>query len=85
MEDAATAEISRSMVWQWIHSNKGILDDGRKVTIELVNSIVTDELNKLKATNTKKLPFDKAAEVFTKIAIADEYEEFLTIPLYETF
>jgi malate synthase len=46
MEDAATAEISRSQVWQWIRSPKGVLDDGRKVTRELFHDILKDEAAK---------------------------------------
>jgi malate synthase len=49
MEDAATAEISRSQVWQWIRSPKGVLDDGRKVTADLVRDLVPQELEKIKA------------------------------------
>ena len=49
MEDAATAEISRSQVWQWIRSPKGVLDDGRKVTADLVRALVPEELAKIKA------------------------------------
>lgn len=81
MEDAATAEISRSQIWQWIYSPKGILDDGRKVTVELVNAIVAEEMAKLRVNS--KLPFEKAAEIFTQIATAPKFEEFLTLPLYE--
>jgi malate synthase len=47
MEDAATAEISRSQVWQWIRTPKGVLDDGRKVTAELVQAWVPEELESL--------------------------------------
>src|SRR5258705_4623507 len=49
MEDAATAEISRSQIWQWIRSSKGVLDDGRKVTVELFRALLKDELVKVKA------------------------------------
>jgi malate synthase len=49
MEDAATAEISRSQVWQWVVSPKGILDDGRKVTVEMVRPMIAEELAKVKA------------------------------------
>src|SRR5262245_35888042 len=49
MEDAATAEISRSQVWQWIRSPKGVLDDGRKVTADMVRALVPEELAKIKA------------------------------------
>jgi malate synthase len=83
MEDAATAEISRSQLWQWIHSPIGILQDGRKVTPELVNSIVQEEVARLKGSGSK-LPFEKAAEAFTKVAVDKHFEEFLTVPLYET-
>src|SRR5205085_138411 len=46
MEDAATAEISRSQIWQWIRSSKGVLADGRKVTVELFRSLLAEELAK---------------------------------------
>jgi malate synthase len=82
MEDAATAEISRSQVWQWIRSPKGLLDDGRKVTAELVNQLVPEELAKVKADGFEGL-FDRAAEIFTQISTQDEFAEFLTLPLYE--
>ncbi|MGB2815804.1 MAG: malate synthase A, partial [Burkholderiaceae bacterium] len=49
MEDAATAEISRSQVWQWIRSPKGVLEDGRKVTAEMVRTLIPEELAKVKA------------------------------------
>lgn len=83
MEDAATAEISRSQIWQWIYSPKGILDDGREITVELVNAIVAEEMAALKVNS--KLPFEKAAKVFSQIATAPKFEEFLTLPLYEQF
>src|SRR5581483_12161224 len=47
MEDAATAEISRSQVWQWIRSDKGVLDDGRKVTKALFSALLREELPKV--------------------------------------
>jgi len=46
MEDAATAEISRSQVWQWIRSPKGVLNDGRKVSKDMVKALIADELTK---------------------------------------
>ena len=82
MEDAATAEISRSQVWQWIRSPKGLLDDGRKVTAELVNQLVPEELAKIKAGGFEGL-FDRAAEIFTQMSTQDDFAEFLTLPLYE--
>ena len=82
MEDAATAEISRSQVWQWIRSPKGVLDDGRKVTADLVRALVPEELAKIKAGGFDG-KFDRAAEIFTKMSTQDAFEEFLTLPLYE--
>ncbi|WKB51022.1 malate synthase A [Eleftheria terrae] len=82
MEDAATAEISRSQVWQWIRSPKGVLDDGRKVTAEMVKGFVAEELEKVKATGVPG-KFDRAAEIFAVMSTQDEFAEFLTLPLYE--
>ena len=82
MEDAATAEISRSQVWQWIRSSKGVLEDGRKVTAEMVKALVPEELAKIKADGFEG-KFDRAAEIFTRMSTQDEFAEFLTLPLYE--
>ena len=82
MEDAATAEISRSQVWQWIRTPKGVLDDGRKVTAELVRALVPEELAKIKAGGFEG-KFDRAADIFTTMSTQDAFEEFLTLPLYE--
>jgi malate synthase len=82
MEDAATAEISRSQVWQWIRSPKGVLDDGRKVTAELVKSYVPEELARIKAGGFEGR-FDRAAEIFTTMSTQSQFAEFLTLPLYE--
>ncbi len=82
MEDAATAEISRSQVWQWIRSPKGVLDDGRKVTAELVRALVPEELAKIKAGGFEG-KFDRGAEIFTTMSTQDAFAEFLTLPLYE--
>ena len=87
MEDAATAEISRSQIWQWIRSPKGVLDDGRKVTKELFRSLLAEELPKVKtylgeATwNAGK--YEQGAELFARITTDDTYVEFLTLPAYE--
>jgi malate synthase len=82
MEDAATAEISRSQVWQWIRSPKGVLDDGRKVTAELVRRLVPEELAKIQAGGFAG-KFDRAAEIFTRMSTQESFAEFLTLPLYE--
>ena len=82
MEDAATAEISRSQVWQWIRSPKGVLDDGRKVTAAMVRPLVAEELAKIKATPAVG-EFDRAAQIFEKMSTDEAFAEFLTLPLYE--
>jgi malate synthase len=82
MEDAATAEISRSQVWQWIRSPKGVLDDGRKITAEMVKTLVPEELAKIKSSGFVG-KFDRAAEIFTQMSTQDAFAEFLTLPLYE--
>ena len=82
MEDAATAEISRSQVWQWIQSPKGMLDDGRKVTADMVRALIPEELARVKATGAQG-QFDKAAQIFEHMATGKEFTEFLTLPLYE--
>lgn len=86
MEDAATAEIARSQVWQWIRSSKGTLNDGRKVTAELVRSMVCEELAKVQAsigdTAWSYGKYESAARHFERLAIG-EYVEFLTLPAYE--
>ena len=86
MEDAATAEISRSQIWQWVRSPKGKLDDGRKVTADLVKALVAEELPKVKtylgaeAYATGRYP--EAAAMFERMCTGD-YNEFLTLPAYE--
>jgi malate synthase len=82
MEDAATAEISRSQVWQWIRSAKGVLDDGRKVTAELVRQLIPEELAKIEAGGFAGR-FDRAAQIFEQMSTQDTFAEFLTLPLYE--
>ncbi|GAA5157943.1 malate synthase A [Viridibacterium curvum] len=87
MEDAATAEISRSQVWQWVRSPKGVLDDGRKVTAGLVRSLIGEELFKVKATVAAQGEptdtYEQAAGIFETMSLAEDYPEFLTLPLYE--
>jgi malate synthase len=81
MEDAATAEISRSQIWQWIRSPKGVLEDGRKVTIELFRTLLKEELLKVKSQMTDGR-YDDAAALFDRLTADDQYEEFLTLPAY---
>jgi malate synthase len=84
MEDAATAEISRSQVWQWIRSPKGKLNDGRKVTAELVRDLMKQELDNVKkAVGGDAKPYDRAAQIFEQMSTSEQFTDFLTLPLYE--
>jgi malate synthase len=86
MEDAATAEISRSQVWQWIRSPKGTLDDGRKVTKELVAACLPEETAKIRellGTAYADGRYDEAARIFADLVNSDTFVEFLTLPAYE--
>ncbi|HWI37700.1 MAG TPA: malate synthase A [Burkholderiales bacterium] len=83
MEDAATAEISRSQIWQWMRSPKGVLDDGRKVSGELFKQLLDEELAKVKASLSQGGKYDEAAKLFEKITTDDKYVEFLTLPAYQ--
>jgi malate synthase len=87
MEDAATAEISRSQVWQWIRNERGRLNDNRKVTVELVRQIIGEELEKIKglvgAERYTGGNFQKATQLFDRLVTANEFVEFLTLPAYE--
>jgi len=78
MEDAATAEICRSQIWQWLH-NDAILSGGTPVTRELVTRIVAEEMAKL----GEAADFRAARETFEEVALADDFVEFLTLPAYE--
>jgi malate synthase len=87
MEDAATAEISRAQVWQWIRHPKGVLADGRKVTFEMYEQFKNEELENIKqeigdgAYKTGR--FTEAVELFDSLIINDEFAEFLTLPGYK--
>ena len=87
MEDVATAEISRAQLWQWIRHPKGILDDGRRMTIELYEKLKQEELTKLKNqlgdTLYTKRRFTEAVQLFDQLIKDDQFTEFLTIPGYK--
>ena len=86
MEDAATAEICRSQLWQWIH-HKAEMSDGRKVTADLVLYLIKDELEKLRSEfGTEKYDagrYDLASEIFMGMTTQNNFEEFLTTGAYE--
>jgi malate synthase len=85
MEDAATAEISRSQIWQWIY-NDVALDDGIVVKRDLVERLIDEELSKIRATTGEGFDaerYGQAVALFTEVALADNFAEFLTIPAYE--
>jgi malate synthase len=85
MEDAATAEISRSQVWQWLHNGVS-LAEGPMVTKELVEQIIGEELSNIKQQAGAAFDegrYDQAVSLFREVALADDYAEFLTIPAYE--
>ncbi|TCC58252.1 malate synthase A [Kribbella pittospori] len=80
MEDAATAEISRSQIWQW-RLNGVVLDTGETVTTELVERIADEEILKL----DQYLRYQSARALFLEVANSEEYVDFLTLPAYERF
>ena len=87
MEDTATAEISRAQVWQWIHNDAGVLDDGTEVTTELFRKVLAEELDKIKELvgpeRFENDEFGKAAELFDRISTDDNFVDFLTVPGYQ--
>jgi malate synthase len=87
MEDAATAEISRAQLWQWIRHPKGILDDGRKVTVEMYQKFKDEELKQIRVEIGEVAylegRFDEAIKLFDRLIIEDEFIDFLTLPGYE--
>jgi len=84
MEDAATAEISRSQIWQWI-ANDVVLDTGETVTADLVRRILAEEVARLEDDGEFYLidRYRQARELFEQVALAKEFIEFLTLPAYD--
>ncbi len=87
MEDAATAEISRAQVWQWLHTPGTLLADGRPVTTELYKSIVPGQLAKIEALVGSEAfaagHFAEAALIFDQLVMSEQFIEFLTVPAYD--
>ncbi len=86
MEDAATVEISRSQVWQWLHASTE-LADGQTVTRDLVRRLIGEELDKIRESLGAEAfgqgGWDEARSLYTEVAISDDYADFLTLPAYE--
>jgi malate synthase len=86
MEDAATAEISRAQLWQWVHNDKGVLNDGRKVDVELFRKLLPEELERIKqllGPGYEAGRYAEAAELFDQLTVSPQFAEFLTLPAYE--
>jgi malate synthase len=87
MEDAATCEIARSQIWQWVH-NQVELADGRTVTPELVRQLTTEELDKIRQQVGDDFFYnqgrpEESRAIFEQVALADDYVDFLTLVAYE--
>jgi malate synthase len=78
MEDAATAEIARAQIWQWIHHPGGVLADGRRVTVELFRELLAQELERFPGGH-----FHDAAQLLDAITTAPEFQTFLTLAAYQ--
>ncbi len=86
MEDAATAEISRSQVWQWARSG-AVTKEGASITAEQVMDVISEVTAALRLElgddGYERGRFPEAEELFTQVALADEFPEFLTLPAYD--
>lgn len=86
MEDAATAEISRSQIWQWVHNTVN-LDDGRTLTVDLVDQITDEEMDTIRGLVGDEFfatgRYEESRRLFETVAVAPEFQEFLTLPAYE--
>lgn len=86
MEDAATAEISRAQLWQWVHADAA-LDDGRAITPDLFRAMLEEEMEKIESEvgseNFRRIPHRQAAKLFEEIITADTLAEFLTLKAYD--
>jgi malate synthase len=87
MEDAATSEISRTQVWQWVRHPAGVLDDGRRITADLVRALIPEELTHIEELLGRERyaggHFELASQLFERLATASELAEFLTLVAYE--
>jgi malate synthase len=82
MEDAATAEISRSQIWQWVHHQLGTVE-GTLITESVVRSIAGEVIEALEAEGHKGSQLQSARKVFEEVALSPDFVDFLTLPAYE--
>jgi malate synthase len=84
MEDAATAEISRAQLWQWVHHH-AVMDDGLPVTVKLVEQVISDELERAKtAVDAQRYSaYQRAADLMRELVKAPKFMDFLTLPAYD--
>jgi len=87
MEDAATAEISRAQVWQWLHNPGTKLADGRSITPELLHKLMPDVMQQIKGAvgpdQFARGKYQEASKLFEKIIVGKDFTEFLTLPAYD--
>ena len=87
MEDAATAEISRAQIWHWIRSPLGKIEDGRKITREMFQKMVPEELRKVREmlgeTGYAAGQYEQGARMFEELTLSEDFVEFLTLPAYD--
>ena len=88
MEDAATAEISRAQIWQWVHREVVLADGGETVTADLVRRITGEDLDRVReqigAQAFAAGRYADARALFEQVALADEFVDFLTVPAYDS-
>ncbi|MBL3667714.1 malate synthase A [Streptomyces sp. M2CJ-2] len=86
MEDAATAEISRSQIWQWVNAGV-VLDNGERVTAELARRVAAEELSNIRAETGDEAfaagHWQQAHDLLLKVSLDEDYADFLTLPAYE--
>ena len=81
MEDAATAEISRSQLWQWLN-NKSSTNDKQKIEKEYIDVLITDEVEKIRKLQDETSKLDEATDLFKNLIFDSNFQEFLTLPAY---
>ena len=81
MEDAATAEISRSQLWQWLN-NKAVTESDNMIDKDYISELIDDEVNKIKEVQEGSEMLNEAVEVFSDLIFDENFEEFLTLSAY---